>query len=237
MIDALGSSWLGARAAPADLAIIGRSKDSHLSRKTLAMAVALFGPPMLWGYGRLLDVDFSAIVLWSASAAFAIILFAAPDITLKAGAADRRRQFRQTLISYLDLVALCRAAGRGPADALESAARIGRGWTFRRLARALDPIHRGTTSAWDELTRLAEEINVPELAEVAAIARLAATEGAGILDTLRAKAANMRENELAALLAKAKSRTETMTVPMSLSVLGFMILLGYPAFTRMTGGA
>ncbi|WP_433498573.1 type II secretion system F family protein [Sphaerimonospora sp. CA-214678] len=236
VIGVLGSSWLGNRATAADLAIVGRSRETHLGRKALLMAAGLCGPAILWTYGWLLDVTFPAIFLWAASAVFGAVMFTAPELSLRVEAANARRQFRRALVCYLDLVALGRLAGRGPADALDSAARVGKGRTFKRLAAALDPAFRGTGSAWDELARLSQEIAVPELAEVAAIARMAGTEGASILDTLKAKAASLRESELAALLARAKSRTETMTVPMSLTIVGFMVLLGYPALARMTGG-
>lgn len=176
------------------------------------------------------------IILWAASAIFGAVMFTAPELSLRVEAANERRRFRRALVCYLDLVALCRLAGRGPADALDSAARVGKGQTFKRLSSALDPAFRGTGSAWDELARLSRELDVPELGEVAAIAKMAGTEGASILDTLKAKAASLRESEMATLLARAKSRTETMTVPMSLTVVGFMILLGYPALARMTGG-
>jgi pilus assembly protein TadC len=108
-------------------------------------------------------------------------------------------------------------------------------WTFRRLALALDPARRAGGSAWDELTRLSVKIGVVELADLAAIAQLAGTRGASILDTLMAKAQSLRDAELSASVSAARSRTETMTVPMALSVLGFLLLLGFPAFARMTG--
>ncbi|MEN3533604.1 type II secretion system F family protein [Microbispora sp. ZYX-F-249] len=235
-IGVLGSSWLGSRAKNSDLAIVGRSRETHLGRKALLMATGLCGPALLWTYGWLLGVTFPAIILWAASAVFGAVMFTAPELSLRVEAATARRRFRRALVCYLDLVALCRLAGRGPADALDSAARVGKGQTFKRLSSALDPAFRGTGSAWDELARLSRELDVPELGEVAAIAKMAGTEGASILDTLKAKAASLRESEMAALLARAKSRTETMTVPMSLTVVGFMILLGYPALARMTGG-
>jgi hypothetical protein len=111
-----------------------------------------------------------------------------------------------------------------------------RGWAFTRIAATLDPAARGTRDPWDELARLADQIGVRELADTAAIARRAGSQGAKILDTLTAKAASLRDQQLTAALARAKSRTETMTVPVALSVLGYLILLGYPAYARITGG-
>lgn len=232
----LAATLVGARAPRTDLALLGKTTDDYLVQKGLMILLAAAGPIVFWGWCALLGVTLPWMIAWAACAAFAVAVFFAPDAAIRGQAAEARKAFRQAIVAYLDLVALARAAGAGPADALESAAKVGEGWTFRRLALALDPARRGTGSAWDELTRLSEEIGVTELADLASIARTAGTRGAGILDTLMAKAQSLREAELSAEVSRARSRTETMTVPMALSVIGFLLLLGYPAFTRMAGG-
>ncbi|MEZ0076291.1 type II secretion system F family protein [Planotetraspora sp. GP83] len=232
----LSGTLIGARVPRADLAVLGKTPDDYLAEKGMVIGLGAAGPVVFWAWCALLGVTIPWVVSWGACLAFAVAVFFAPDASIRGRAAEARAAFRQAIIAYLDLVALARAAGSGPADALESAAKVGGGWTFRRLCLALDPARRTTASTWDELTRLSEEIGVPELAELATIARLAGTHGAGILDTLMAKAQSLREVELSAAVSKARSRTETMTVPMALSVLGFLLLLGYPAFARMTGG-
>jgi hypothetical protein len=65
-----------------------------------------------------------------------------------------------------------------------------KGWVFARLATAISRVPRGTRDSWDELTHLAEQIQVREPADTAAIARRAGTQGAAIPDTLTAKAAS-----------------------------------------------
>ncbi|MBO4269079.1 type II secretion system F family protein [Microbispora triticiradicis] len=236
MARKLSGTVIGARIPQADLAVLGRTADDYLTQKGVVIGLGATGPVVFWAWCALLGVALPWPISWGACLAFAVAAFFAPEASIRGQAAEGRAAFRQAIVAYLDLVALARAAGSGPAEALESAAKVGGGWTFQRLSLALDPARRATASAWDELTRLSEEIHVPELADLAAIARLAGTHGAGILDTLMAKAQSLREVELSAEVSKAKSRTETMTVPMALSVLGFLLLLGYPAFARMTGG-
>ncbi|MFG1697250.1 type II secretion system F family protein [Nonomuraea sp. NPDC049309] len=232
----LSRTMIGARIPHADLALLGKTPHDYLAQKALMIALGAAGPFVFWAWCALLDVSLPWPVSWAACLGFAVAVFFAPDAAIRGQAVEARTAFRQAIVVYLDLVALARAAGAGPAEALESAAKIGHGWTFQRLAQALDPARRSAGSAWDELTRLSQEISVPELADVAAIAQLAGTRGASILDTLMAKAQSLREADLSAEVSKARSRTETMTVPMALSVLGFLLLLGYPAFARMTGG-
>ncbi|MEO3807310.1 type II secretion system F family protein [Nonomuraea sp. B1E8] len=236
LVTKLSGTLVGARVPHADLALLGKTSHDYLAQKALMIALGAAGPFVFWAWCALLDVVLPWPVSWAACLAFGVAVFFAPDAAIRGQAAEARAAFRQAIVAYLDLVALARAAGAGPAEALESAAKVGHGWTFQRLAQALDPGRRGTGSAWDELTRLSKEVDVPELADMAAIAQLAGTRGASILDTLMAKAQSLREADLSAEVSKARSRTETMTVPMALSVLGFLLLLGYPAFARMTGG-
>lgn len=234
--------WLAARIAGTaldvriprrDLALLGRSVEGYLVQK---VAMALFGlsvPTVLW---TLLMPSAAWLVSTGSGLVYAVIMFMAPDLAVRSQAREAREEFRGALIAYLDLIKMARAAGAGPGEALESPARVCHGWAFQRIAAALDPASRGTRDPWDELARLAEEIGVRELADTATIARRAGTQGARILESLTAKAASLREQQLARALARAKSRTETMTVPVALSVLGYLILLGYPAYARIVGG-
>ena len=229
----IGGTPLDVRLPHRDLALLGRSVEGYLVQK---LAMALFGlsvPTVLWA---LLMPSVSWLVSTGSGLIYGVVMFMAPDLAVRSQAKEAREEFREALIAYLDLIKMARAAGAGPNEALETPARVCHGWAFQRIASALDPASRGTRDPWDELARLAEEIGVQELADTAAIARRAGTQGARILDSLTAKAASLRAQRLAQALAGAKSRTETMTVPVALSVLGYLILLGYPAYARIVGG-
>lgn len=63
--------------------------------------------------------------------------------------------------------------------------------------------------------------------------RLAGRDGAAVYATLRARAAGLRTQLLAAATTKANAASEHMTVPVSLLGLCFMALLGYPALVRI----
>jgi pilus assembly protein TadC len=234
--------WLAARIAGTaldvriprrDLALIGKSPEEYLVQKLAMTGFGFAVPTLLW---TVLIPQVPWLVSTGSTLAYAAVMFAAPDIALRSQAKQAREEFKAALIAYLDLIKMARAGGAGPGEALEAPARVCRGWAFQRIAATLDPVARGTRDPWDELARLADQIGVRELADTAAIARRAGTQGAKILDSLTAKAASLREQQLAAALAQAKSRTETMTVPVALTVLGYLILLGYPAYARIVGG-
>ncbi len=229
----IAGTALDVRIPRRDLALLGKRVEGYLAQKLFMTIFGLTIPAVLW---TLLIPSAPWLVSTAVTLIYAVVMFAAPDIAIRSQAKQAREEFRGALIAYLDLVTMARAGGAGPGEALETPARICHGWAFTRIAHALDPASRGTRDPWDELARLAEQIGVRELADTAAIARRAGTQGARILDSLTAKAQSLREQQLATALARAKSRTETMTVPVALSVLGYLILLGYPAYARIVGG-
>ena len=147
-------------------------------------------------------------------------------------AAEKRYDFRHALSSYLDLVGLERGAGAGPTEALEAAAEIGGGWAFQRISAALDAARRVGAAPWTALAALAADTGITELADLADIAEVAGQEGARILDTLAARAASMRAQQLSADRAKAGSRGTTMVVPIALLAVGFLLLLIFPILYR-----
>jgi Flp pilus assembly protein TadB len=162
-------------------------------------------------------------------------LFFAPDLVTRVNAAQKRADFRHSLASYLDLVALERGAGAGPTEALEAAALIGDGWAFERIAAALGQARKSGTAPWTALATLARRTGITELADLADIAEVAGRDGARILETLAARAVSMRAEALAAEKARAGSRSATMVIPVALLGAGFLILLIFPVFYRTFG--
>ena len=225
--------WLPVPAA--DLALLGKDRESWIASKVGCGLLGLAFPPLLAGLASLAGTGVS----WSVPAVISLLcgtgLFFAPDLVTRVNAAERRTDFRRALTSYLDLVALERGAGAGPTEALEAAAEIGDGWAFRRIAAALDAARRAGAAPWTALARLARETGISELADVADIAEVAGQEGAKILDTLAARAASMRAEALAADRATAGSRSTTMVVPIALLGAGFLLLLIFPIVYRTFG--
>ncbi len=170
-----------------------------------------------------------------ASLALGLALFFAPDLVTRVNAAEKRRDFRHALTSYLDLVALERGAGAAPTEALEAAADVGGGWAFERIAAALDEARKASRPPWDGLAKLAADTGIPELSDLAEIAGIAGNEGARILETLAARAESMRTEALAATKAQAGSRSTTMVLPIAMLAAGFLVLLIFPDFYRIFG--
>ena len=225
--------WLPVPAA--DLALLGKDRESWIASKVACGLLGLVFPALLAGLAMLAGTSLPWTFSVLASLAFGAALFFAPDLVTRVNAAERRTDFRHALTSYLDLVALERGAGAGPTEALEAAAEIGDGWAFQRISGALAAARRSGAAPWTALARLAQETGISELADVADIAEVAGHEGAKILETLTARAASMRAQALANDRARAGARSTTMVVPIALLGAGFLLLLIFPIVYRTFG--
>jgi Type II secretion system (T2SS), protein F len=219
----------------ADLRLLGQDPDEWLVAKICFGVLGLALAPALTAVAALAGHTVAWTVPAGGSLALGAALFFAPDLVTRANAAERRTDFRHAVTSYLDLVALERGAGAAPTEALEAAAAIGGGWTFERIAAALDTARKAGRPPWEGLASLAAETGVTELADLAEIAGIAGQDGARILDTLAARADSMRAQALAATRAQAGSRSTTMVLPIAMLAGGFLVLLIFPDFYRLFG--
>jgi tight adherence protein C len=220
----------------ADLAITGRSLEAHLAEKValgvlgLALApataavMALGGAHLPW-----------AVPAWAA-VVLGVVFFFAPDVGVRAEAAERRRDVRHALGSFLDLVVVGLAGGSGVEGALDDAAGVGSGWAHAQIRHALGAARVTGETPWSALARLGGELGVSELAELAASVGLAGSEGAKVRQSLAAKAASLRTHALADAEEHAESATEAMSLPVVLLFAGFLVFVAFPALARVLAG-
>lgn len=159
-----------------------------------------------------------------------------PIAELNAEAKRGRRHARRVICSFLDLVVLGLAGGMGIESALLAAAQLGENVVSRRMFAALSLSRDTGEPPWEALGRLGETLGVEEFSELAAAAGLAGMEGAKIRATLAARAASIRRHELANAEAEANALTERLFIPGAFLLVGFLIFIGYPAFTRIASG-
>jgi Flp pilus assembly protein TadB len=176
-----------------------------------------------------------ALPLW-ASVFLAPVGFLYPSIYLRSSANSRRRSFRHALSSFLDLVAISLSAGRGIDGALNEAARAGDGWAFDQFRDALQRARLLGHTPWSQLASLGDQLDIPELKELAASAELGGAEGARVRASIAAKARSLRLRGLTDVEATAQGASEKMSLPIVGLMLGFIIFLGYPAVTQVING-
>lgn len=136
----------------------------------------------------------------------------------------------------MDLVVLSLAGGVGVEGALFQASQVSSDWAAQTMARSLHAARDGGRSPWAALGQLGRDLGVPELSELAATLQLAGTEGARIRQALHARAVTLRRHEQAEAESAANATTERLFLPGALLLIGFLLFVGYPAFSRILGG-
>jgi CHASE3 domain sensor protein len=76
---------------------------------------------------------------------------------------------------------------------------------------------------------------IEELRDLAAALALVAEDGAQVRESLSARAASMRQRELADVESRAAERSQSMLVAQLLLCVGFLLFLIYPAVSELVG--
>ena len=218
-----------------DLALLARPVERFMLDKLTLCFTGLAAPSLLAG----LVVLTGGALPWTlpvlAGLVLAAVLSLVPDWNVRSQARQRRRDFRYAFTAYLQLVVLEREAGAALNAALENPAKITDGWPFQRIHQALTRARTAQQQPWRALAQLGTDIDVRDLVDLAHTAEIAGGEGAKMHDVLIAKITSMRHEASAAARAEANARTTAMWVPTSLLMLGFVILIGFPFFSKLLG--
>lgn len=217
-----------------DLLVLERSPSRQAADKLLGASSGFLVPNVVaFGLGET-GAGLPAPLVILLSIGLAAGGFVLPDRLLRDQAEARRRGFRHALSSYLDLVNILLAGGAGIETALHAAADIGDGWGYHLIRSELRRARLTGRPPWDTLASLGERIGVSELSELAANVSLAGTQGARIRASLAAKADTIRVLQVAETETAAEAATERMTVPVAVLLLGFLLLISYPAVAQIT---
>lgn len=226
--EAAARGWSFTRTR-ADLAVVDRPFAQHLGTKVLLALAALVWFPMVF---TLLGYDpfgVPAVVsLLLAAGAFLL-----PDVELHRDAEKRRRDFRHVTGSFLDLVAMNLAGGRGLPEALLAASTVGDHWAMVRIREAITTARLSGRTPWEGIAHLGQELGVDELRDLASTLGLAGDEGARIRESLLARANSMRRRELADIEGAAGESSQSMLVAQLLMCVAFLVFLAYPAVSKL----
>jgi tight adherence protein C len=218
------------------LAITSTPLDRLASQSLVSAGLGLLGPAMIWlaVYSAGIDLPLGAVVVLTPVVALGSTFLPILDVLRRAR--DRRRHFRLVVGSFVDLVVLGLAGGMGIEGALFAASQVSSDWAAQRMVRSLLTARDSGTSPWSALAALGQETGVTELVELSTTLQLAGTEGARIRQSLQNRAASLRRHEQADEESAANALTERLFVPGALLLVGFLLFIGYPAFTRILGG-
>jgi tight adherence protein C len=219
----------------ADARIVGTSLHVHLASKATSAALAAGFAVVIPAVLAIGGVAPPVGGMFGLAMVAAVIGFFGPDLKLRSDAARRRRDFAVAFGSYLDLVSISLAGGMGTEAALVEAARVGDSWSFRLIRRDVDVAQIQGDTIWHALGQLGEELRVPALVELSASIALAGNEGAKVRTSIATKADSLRAAELAEAETEAQEATERMAIPTVMLLLGFVLLVGYPAVAAVLG--
>lgn len=220
-------------AVRADLAMTGRSVEGHIAT-SIVSAVAGVALPVVAAIvlTGVLGSSGGLVPLWAALI-LGLLGLVLPTLQLRGVAAERRRDFRHVIGSFLDLVAMNLSGGRGVPEALDTASGISQGWGMLRIRDTLRTARLQGTTPWSALGHLGDELQIDELRDLAAALGLVAEDGAKVRDSLYARADSMRQRELAEAEGRAQARSQSMLVAQLLLCVGFLAFLTYPAVARV----
>ncbi|MCE0485489.1 type II secretion system F family protein [Ornithinimicrobium sediminis] len=222
------------RVAPADLAVVGTTPTRFYGEKILYAFIGLVAGPVL-AWTVMLTFAVPVYVPVVATLLLAVVLWFIPTYNVVTEARDARVEFARALGAFVDLVALEMASGSGPRQSMEAAAAVGDSWVFARLREELARTRWSGLTPWDALRQLGNEIDLPDLHELADIMRLSGEDGARVYPQLKARATSMRSAILSAQKTRANEVSERMTLPMTLLGLIFLLILITPQMLRMVG--
>lgn len=218
------------------LAVSGTSLDRLAAQVLVSGGLGFLAPPLIWLALEALGLSLPLGVLVLFALLVGVAMAVLPVAAMLQRAQERRRHFRVVVGSFVDLVVLELAGGMGIEGALFAASQISPDWAAQWMARSLLTARDSGTSPWSALGALGAEIGVTELVELSTTLQLAGTEGARIRQSLQARAASLRRHEQADEESAANAVTERLFVPGALLLVGFLVFVGYPAFTRILGG-
>lgn len=162
-----------------------------------------------------------------------VLGFFLPDLLLRRSSKVSQAGAVESLLVYIDLVTLERLANASATEALQSAASLSDVPLFVQIRTALERARLEQQSPYGELRRLADDLDLPELKDVADIMQLDES-GAALSESLRARVKELRNAHLTREQIDAGAAAEGMTIYMTIPALIFgMIFLGAAMLTLL----
>lgn len=216
------------------LKLQGKSVAEFYADK-LVMALVGVSLPGVVGLSYLLLTGRSSA--WPAALAVvgALLGYFTPDLLLRRATRASRSSAVEALLVFLDLVTLERLANASATSALQSAAELSDAPLFVQIRIALERARLEQQSPYGELRRLAEQLDMPELNDVADVMQLDET-GAALSGTLRARVKELRDAHLTSERLVAGAAAEGMTIYMTLPALIFGLIFLVAALLNLLLG-
>lgn len=157
-----------------------------------------------------------------------------PALRIGASAKAVADDASEALLVYIDLVILERMANQHAKDALTRAATVSDNPLFQQIQAALARAELEREPPWTEIRRLGEQLDMPQLADIADIARMQ-DEGGSLAAAFRARVAELRNAHVVQRQKEADQITQRMEIPKVLPVVVVSFMLIMPPLLRVAG--
>ena len=246
-----GSSWLerfggwlssrvpsppGLSPAYADLQIMGMTRARFGAVQALYAALGFLTPTIiLTAYIVFLGIGIPPAAPPLLGIVCAAVAWVLPLMMLRRNAVTARQRFARSVTTYIDLVVLARIGDAGVASAIRKPADYANAPLFLRIRESLNRWTLQRVPPWEALGKLADELQLPELAELADTMEQSGTQASAVADTLTARATDIRSRFLNQDIAAARVGVQRLGVAVGLLFVCFLSYLLVPYMSVLLG--
>ena len=211
-----------------DLTITDTHIDTFLGRLVGYALVGLLAPAafsLLTGGALVVPLIFGVVI--------AAAVMTTSVVELRRDATRRRARLMMAVSTYLNLIAMNLAGGRGVPEALARSAELGTGWAFTLITERMDLARDIGQTPWQALKELGDDVGLSELTDLGSALTLVGDSGSRVKNTLIARAGTMQQRALAEEAATAVANEESIKVALGLMAAGFIVGVGYPMYASI----
>ena len=220
-----------------DLAMLGRTRRRHAEIKMFStIAGAVIGLLIGLALPQLsIQVPYVGVLVVLLAIMGGGAGFVLPDSIAKSEAEKLRTEFDEMMLLWLDLVMPLIASGRDVGAAFLEATYLSKSWSFLLLGRYMNEARHLGQPIWMGLKKLKDERGISRLEQLTSALELSQRSGAEIRQTVIAQVESYRTAAHSEAVVKAEFASERMGAPLALTLAAFIVLIGYPAMSTLTG--
>jgi len=217
----------------ADLDLLGMTPVRFFTAKAVFAAGGVILPVGIGVFFNIIGLGVPLLIPAGISLLLGLAGWVFPTLAVRRDAAAARERFARSITSYIDLVVLERLGGAGVASSISDPAGIAKAPLFVRIRQSIDRHRLERKAPWVALRSLADDINLPQLRQLADTMELSGTKSAPVAETLKARARDIRNAFLNHDVARAGAASNRQMATTALLLVWLMAFLGFPVLFRL----
>ncbi|HEY5784816.1 MAG TPA: hypothetical protein VIT65_08560 [Microlunatus sp.] len=228
------SGVFGGFAVPyADLDLLGMTPARFFTAKAIFATVGLVLPVSIGLFFNAIGLGVPLVIPAGISLLLGLLGWVFPALAVRRDATVAREKFARSITAYIDLVVLERLGGAGVASAISDPAGIAKSPLFIRIRQSIDRHRLERKAPWIALRTLANDIDLPQLRQLADTMELSGTKSAPVAETLKARARDIRNAFLNQDVERAGAASSRQTATTALLLIWLLAFLGFPVLFRL----